>query len=141
MAGELADAEVDEGEDHHREDHQRRDCDKDDRLVPDHWRWIVDRIVSDHPPCQDQYTPEGAENDLGEDGSARLGRERQSDDRNEGVAEPDGDDAGGRVAVRGLPGNCARPDREEGGEDEVVDLERTGRLPEGFDQLVQTFLF
>ncbi len=134
-AGELAEADIDAGEHEHRKHHDGGEHYEDDRLVPLHrWRG-VDRVVANPVTSHDQHASEEAEDDLGQDGSAGFGRERHDDDGNSDVPEPHGREAGGGVAVGRLPGDRARPDREERGHGEVEELELTRRIPEGFEQV------
>lgn len=134
-AGELAEADIHGGDDEHREHHDRGEHDEDDGFVPLHRRRAVDRVVADDVAAHDQHASEEAEDDLGQDGSARFGRERDCHDWDEDVPEPKRGDSRGRVVVRRLPGDRACPEREERGHGEVEELELTRRMTEGFEQV------
>ncbi len=139
MLDELDCSVVECGEHKHGNDHDDGEAEHDQRLIPCPRLRLVDRVESEHVAEDDEEAGGEAEDDM-DLHRLEFHRERQNQKREEAVGQPERGEAELRIVLRHLAGDRACPDGDERGHGKVEDLERPGRIPEDFEQVVSTFL-
>lgn len=135
MLGELAEAVVGGGDNEHREHHHGCEADEDQGFEPGSRGCLVDGVVADHEPEDDEQAGHETEGGV-ELHRLVLHRERQDEKRENCIPRVERGCAETGTVFRYLTGDRAGPDGDERGHGEVEELKRLWRIPEDLEQVL-----